>query len=189
LKNARSPIPSSRVKTGICGPHQDIRRHVSSEDRVDQQTYDLNRAKLLDEIKGSYMGFAKDDFPVPIDILESDLARVDSICQTFSSGDIEEWGISPQKKLQIKDVFGSDATDASMEFESGDEKMKSESDDESDHDFKIQRPDDDSDTAQNLERVIEYERAASEDESTSDLEGATIDAVTSASDEEDYEKD
>ena len=32
MKNARSPIPSSRVKTGICGPHQDIRRHVSSEE-------------------------------------------------------------------------------------------------------------------------------------------------------------
>jgi hypothetical protein len=39
----------------------------------------LNRAKFLDEIKGSYMGCAKDDFAVPIDIIESDLARVDSI--------------------------------------------------------------------------------------------------------------
>jgi hypothetical protein len=26
-----SPIPSSRVKTGICGPHHDVRRHVSGE--------------------------------------------------------------------------------------------------------------------------------------------------------------
>jgi hypothetical protein len=107
------------------------------------------------------------------DILESDLARVDSIFQTFSSGDIEEWGIRPQKKLQIKDVFGSDATDASMEFESGDEKMEFKSDNESDHDFKIQRSDDDSDTAlkiersdddsdtaHNLEREIEYAHAA-----------------------------
>jgi hypothetical protein len=42
----------------------------------------------------------------------------------------------------------------------------------------------------NLEREIQYARAASEDESTSDIEGAMIDAVTSASeDEEDYEKD
>ena len=31
LKNARSPIPSSRVKIGICGPHHDVRRHVSGE--------------------------------------------------------------------------------------------------------------------------------------------------------------
>ena len=77
-----------------------------------------------------------------------------------------------------------------MEFESDDEKMEFESDDESDHDFKIQRSDDDSDTAQNLEREIQYARAASEDESTSDLEGAMIDAVTSASeDKEDYKKD
>jgi len=77
-----------------------------------------------------------------------------------------------------------------MEFESDDEKMEFESYDESDHDFKIQRSDDDSDTAQNLEREIQYARAASEDQSISDLEGAMIDAVTSASeDEEDYEKD
>jgi hypothetical protein len=32
LKKGRSPIPSCRVKTGICGPHHDIRRHVSSEE-------------------------------------------------------------------------------------------------------------------------------------------------------------
>ena len=77
-----------------------------------------------------------------------------------------------------------------MEFERNDEKMEFENDDNSDHDFKIQRSDDDSDTAQNLEREIQYARAASEDQSTSDLEGAMIDAVTSASEEEeDYEKD
>ena len=59
-----------------------IEDYIDPYDRVDQQTYDLNRAKFLDEIKGSCMGFAKDDFLVPIDILESDLARVDSIFQT-----------------------------------------------------------------------------------------------------------
>jgi hypothetical protein len=67
-----------------------IEDNIDPQTRVDQQTYALNRAKLLDEIKESYMGFAKDDFPVPIDILESDLAHIDSIFQTFSSGDIEE---------------------------------------------------------------------------------------------------
>jgi hypothetical protein len=77
-----------------------------------------------------------------------------------------------------------------MEFERNDEKMEFENDDNSDHDFKIQRSDDDSDTAQTLQRQIQYARAALEDESTSDLEGAMINAVTSASeDEEDYEKD
>jgi hypothetical protein len=69
-----------------------IEGNIDPQTRVDQQTYNLNGAKFLDEIKGSYMGCDKDDFPVPIDILESDLARVDSIFQTFSSGDIEEWG-------------------------------------------------------------------------------------------------
>ena len=65
--------------------------------------------------------------------------------------------------------------------------MEFESDVESDHEFKI---DDDSDTAQNLEREIQYARAASEEETTSDIEDAMIDAVTSDSeDEEDYEKD
>ena len=64
--------------------------------------------------------------------------------------------------------------------------MGFESEDESDHDFKIQRSDDDSDTAQNLEREIQYARAASGEETTSDIEDAMIDAVTS---EEDYEKD
>ena len=65
--------------------------------------------------------------------------------------------------------------------------MEFESDVESDHEFKI---DDDSDTAQNLEREIQYARAASEEKTTSDIEDAMIDAVTSASeDEEDYEKD
>ena len=90
-----------------------------------------------------------------------------------------------------------------MEIKSGDEKMEFKSDDESDHDFKIQMSDDDSDTAlnikrshddsdtaHNLEREIEYARAPSEDESTSDLEGPMIYAVTSAlEDEEDYEED
>ena len=77
-----------------------------------------------------------------------------------------------------------------MEFDSGDEKMEFESEDESDHDFKFQRSDDDSDTAQNLEREIQYARAASEEETTPDIEDAMIDAVTSDSeDEEDYEKD
>jgi hypothetical protein len=59
-----------------------IEGYIDPYNRVDQQAYELNRAKFLDEIKGSYTGFAKDDFPVPIDILESDLARVDSIFQT-----------------------------------------------------------------------------------------------------------
>ena len=77
-----------------------------------------------------------------------------------------------------------------MEFESDDEKMEFESDDESDHDFKIQRSDDDSDTAQNLEREIQYARAASEEETTSDIEEAMIQGESSDSeDEEDYEKD
>ena len=61
---------------------------------------------------------------------------------------------------------------------------------ESDHAFKIEGYDDESDTAHNLKREIEYARAASEDENTSDLEGAVIDTVTSASeDEEDYKAD
>jgi hypothetical protein len=31
-KKARSPLPTPRVRVDICGPHQDIRRHVSSEE-------------------------------------------------------------------------------------------------------------------------------------------------------------
>jgi hypothetical protein len=50
--------------------------------------------------------------------------------------------------------------------------------------------DDKSDAAHNLEREIDVPRATSEDKEASDLEGAMIDAVTSASeDEEDYEAD
>jgi hypothetical protein len=155
-----------------------IEDNINPLTRVDQQTYALNRTELLDQINRNYTGFAENDPEVHVDILESDLARVDYIFQTFSSGDIEEWDTQPKRRFQIKDVFGSDASDASMEFES---------DVESDHEFKI---DDDSDTAQNLEREIQYARAASEEETTSDIEDAMIDAVTSDSeDEEDYEKD
>jgi hypothetical protein len=160
-----------------------IEDNINPLTRVDQQTYNLNRAELLDQIKSNYQGFAEHDPEVHVDILESDLDRIDHIFQTFSSGDIEEWGTLPKRRLQIKDVFGDDATDASMEFDSdnGQEEF------ESDHEFKI---DDDSDTAQNLEREIQYARAASEEETTSDIEDAMTDEVTSDSeDEEDYEKD
>jgi hypothetical protein len=177
-------IMSSVLDTSLAVENIDryIEDYIDPQTRVDQQTYALDRAKFLEEVKGSYLGFANDDFPVPIDILESDLARIDFIFLTFSSGDIEEWVYStPKKRLQIKDVFGSDATDASMEFES---------DDEIDHNLKIVEYDDESDAAHNLERDIDVARAASENKEASDLEGAMIDAVTPASEEEeDYEAD
>jgi len=160
-----------------------IERNINPLTRVDQQTYNLNRAELLDQIHSNYTGFAENDPEVHVDILESDLDRIDHIFQTFSSGDIEEWGTLPKRRLQIKDVFGDDATDASMEFDSdnGQEEF------ESDHEFKI---DDESDTAQNLEREIQYARAASEEETTSDIEEAMIQGESSDSeDEEDYEED
>jgi hypothetical protein len=31
LKNARSPVTTPRVKIDICGPHQDVRRHIACE--------------------------------------------------------------------------------------------------------------------------------------------------------------
>ena len=81
-----------------------------------------------------------------------------------------------------------------MEFDSdnGQEESESDHDDkkeefESDHEFEI---DDESDTAQNLEREIQYARAASEEETTSDIEEAMIQGESSDSeDEEDYEED
>jgi dihydrodipicolinate reductase len=71
---------------------------------------------------------------------------------------------------------------------------------ESDHEFKI---DDESDTAQTLEREIQYARAASEEETTSDIEEAMSQEETTSDigeamiqgessdseDEEDYEED
>jgi hypothetical protein len=171
-----------------------IERNINPLTRADQQTYNLHRAELLDQIKSNYTGFAEHDPEVHVDILESDLDRIDHIFQTFSSGDIEEWGTLPKRRLQIKDVFGDDATDASMEFDSdnGQEESESDHDDkkeefESDHEFEI---DDESDTAQNLEREIQYARAASEEETTSDIEEAMIQGESSDSeDEEDYEED
>jgi hypothetical protein len=171
-----------------------IERNINPLTRADQQTYNLHRAELLDQIKSNYTGFAEHDPEVHVDILESDLDRIDHIFQTFSSGDIEEWGTLPKRRLQIKDVFGDDATDASMEFDSdnGQEEFESDHDDkkeefESDHEFEI---DDESDTAQNLEREIQYARAASEEETTSDIEEAMIQGESSDSeDEEDYEED
>jgi hypothetical protein len=38
-KKARSPLPTTRVRVDICGPHQDIRRHVSSEE--DKSSIDM----------------------------------------------------------------------------------------------------------------------------------------------------
>jgi hypothetical protein len=171
-----------------------IERNINPLTRADQQTYNSHRAELLDQIKSTYQGFAEHDPEVHVKILESDLDRIDHIFQTFSSGDIEEWGTLPKRRLQIKDVFGDDATDASMEFDSdnGQEEFESDHDDkkeefESDHEFEI---DDESDTAQNLEREIQYARAASEEETTSDIEEAMIQGESSDSeDEEDYEED
>jgi hypothetical protein len=53
LKNARSPIPSSKVKTGICGPHHDVRRHVSGEKR---------KARVLTKTQQIIMDFGVLDY-------------------------------------------------------------------------------------------------------------------------------
>jgi hypothetical protein len=165
-----------------------IERNINPLTRADQQTYNSHRAELLDQIKSTYQGFAEHDPEVHVKILESDLDYIDNIFQTFSSGDIEDWGTPPKKRFQIKDVFGDDATDASMEFDSdnGQEEFESDHDDkkeefESDHEFEI---DDESYTAQNLEREIQDARAASEEETTSDIEEAMSQEETTSDIEE-----